>query len=520
MGSSPPSPQAWVAYASFLSERWPRRTRQLSQTVLVGSVLLLLADVLMVQFGALPSPPRSLLAVVAVRLACLLPPLAVLGLMSRLPRWEVGPWIGLSATSVWLLASQAAFYFAGTQRSLIHATLLLWSVFFIPMVLPLRSLARGLFYAFMVTSYSVLDLALDPTPRLTPRLLGIAAMGVGTLSMAWSLERVLRSLRRQFFLKQEMGSTLRTLESSRTQVSDATGTLGQLVETLRDSTLELSSESSRAHMQTERIAMASEAVARMARAASSRASGASSIVSQATGHTQRIDDEMGLVESGMQSIAKAIVHTEASLRELETHARQIVAFTETLQEFANQTDVLALNAAMEAARAGDAGRSFAVVAREVRKLAEASKQSSVKINDVVRGIRIQLDETLLGMGTIRETTHQFESSFTDARKTLESIRGIVTQIEGLMRSTMEDASEQASATEAISSGAAQLQSLIESHAQMSADVAITADRLGQLADELRALLPRKEPRSEPPATAEAGSSLANASLTGRHIVVA
>ncbi|MDY7230238.1 methyl-accepting chemotaxis protein [Hyalangium rubrum] len=482
-------------------------------------MLLLLGDVLMVQFGALPSP-HSVLAVAGVRFACLLLPLGVLGFMARMARWEVGPWLGLFSTAAWLLASQAAFYFAGTQRSLLHATLLLWSVFFIPMVLPLNSLARGLFYAFMVMSYAVLDLSLDPSPQLTPRMLGIGAMTVGTVSMAWTLERVLRSLRRQFFLKQEMGSTLRTLEASRTQVGDATDTLGQLVETLRDSTLELSSESSRAHMQTERIALASEAVARMARASSARASGASSIVSQATGHTQRIDDEMGLVESGMQSIAKAIIHTEASLRELETHARQIVAFTETLQEFANQTDVLALNAAMEAARAGDAGRSFAVVAREVRKLAEASKHSSVKINDVVRGIRIQLDETLLGMGTIRETTHQFESSFTDARKTLESIRGIVTQIEGLMRSTMEDASEQAGATEAISSGASQLQSLIESHARMSADVAITADRLGQLADELRALLPRKEARAEPPATPNAGPSLADSPLAGQHVVVA
>jgi methyl-accepting chemotaxis protein len=160
-----------------------------------------------------------------------------------------------------------------------------------------------------------------------------------------------------------------------------------------------------------------------------------------------------------------------------------------------------------------------VVAREVRKLAEASKHSSVKINDVVLGIRIQLDETLAGMVAIRENTLQFESSFTGARKTLESIRGIVTQIEGLMNSTVEDANEQAVATGAISSGAGQLQSLIEAHAHMSADVAVTADQLGQLADELRALLPKKEPRLEAAGT-RTEPALAGAPLDGSHAAVA
>jgi hypothetical protein len=61
-----------------------------------------------------------------------------------------------------------------------------------------------------------------------------------------------------------------------------------------------------------------------------------------------------------------------------------------------------------------------------------------------------------------------------------------------------DAKEQAGATGSISSGAAQLQRLITSHAQMSENVAITADRLGQLAEGLRSLVPKKEPQSTPP----------------------
>jgi methyl-accepting chemotaxis protein len=257
----------------------------------------------------------------------------------------------------------------------------------------------------------------------------------------------------------------------------------------------------------------------MAQASSGRASGAGSIVSQATGHTQRIDAEMDRVESGVKDIGQAMGHTEASLQELEAHTRNIVEFTETIQEFANQTDVLALNAAMEAARAGNSGRSFAVVAREVRRLAEASKESSVKVHEVAQGIRLQLDSALQGMSTIRASTRQFESNFTDARKTLEAIRQIVTKIEMLMSSTVADSREQAGATGAISSGAAQLQRLIHSHAGMSDDVAITSERLGQLAEGLRALMPKKD-SGLPPPQPQAEQAVAEGPLQGPRAAVA
>ncbi|ADO68372.1 methyl-accepting chemotaxis protein [Stigmatella aurantiaca] len=486
-----PSPPASLpmgnAYSAFLWQRWPRRLQQLSRMAVAGSGLLLLLDGPWVASATTGSVSTGL-ALVFLRFMGLL--LAIGALLFR--SLKSGPWVSLGCLALWMLASQASFYLAGTQRSMPHAALLLLCLLLTPLVLPLQTAGRIVFYSLVGVSHALMEFLLAPQDALVPRLMGIATLSVSTVAIALSLRSTLRALQRLFFLKLKIGSASRTLKTSRAQVNEATETLARLVETLQNSTLELSSDSARARMETERITQASEAVARMAQAASERAFGASSIVSQATGHTERIDAQMERVKGGMNSIGHAIGRTEGSLRELVNHARQIVSFTNTLQEFANQTDVLALNASLEAARAGEAGRSFAVVAREVRKLSEASKGSSVKINEVVRGIHEQLDSTLKGMGAIRQNTSQFENNFADARKTLESIRDIVTRIEQMMRSTMEDATAQAGATGAIFSGAAQLQGLVEAHAQMSAGVAVTADQLGHLADELRELLPKKE----------------------------
>jgi methyl-accepting chemotaxis protein len=499
MDSAPPSSPAWSAYTSFLSGQWPRRTERLAKTALLGSLLLMLSDGLSVGLGAVTTP-RPLLVILGARLVCMLVPAITLWVLSSFPEWRAHPGPGVGMTSLWLLASQGAFYLAGTQRSLPHVGLLLWSAFFVPLVLPLRSQARGVFYAFVVTSYAVLELTLDPKEPMVSHMLGIATLAAATACLAWSLERVLRLLRRHFFFKQEMGSTARVLESSHGEAGQTAEKLAALGGKTCQATAELSTESTQALKEMIRFAQGSEKAAYLARMASARTSSAVNAASQATGHTLRVDAEMDRVESGVNDIGQAIGLTETSLRELEVHTRQIVEFTETIQEFANQTDVLALNAAMEAARAGEAGRSFAVVAREVRRLAEASKDSSVKVHEMAQGIQAQLDSALQGVSTIRASTIQFEHSFTDARGTLVTIRRIVTDIEKQMSSTAKDSQEQAEVTQDISSGSVQLQQLLRTHSEVSQEVAGSAQQMAEFAEEIRAQVSRKssEPREKGP----------------------
>ena len=152
----------------------------------------------------------------------------------------------------------------------------------------------------------------------------------------------------------------------------------------------------------------------------------------------------------MDQIARSVQEAEETVQRLDTASRQIGEITALIRDIAGQTNLLALNAAIEAARAGEQGRGFAVVADEVRKLAERTGSATNEIAGMISSIQ---SETLVAMETMRRSADQAQEGrgvTTRAGHAFQSILGKIETVSELIDHISAAAEAQKEATAEIS----------------------------------------------------------------------
>jgi methyl-accepting chemotaxis protein len=187
---------------------------------------------------------------------------------------------------------------------------------------------------------------------------------------------------------------------------------------------------------------------------------------------------------GMQRIRAAVQTTGKKIKGLGERSLEIGAIIEVINEIATQTNLLALNAAIEAARAGEQGRGFAVVADEVRKLAERAARATKDITSLIKGIQVETSEAVTVMEEGTREVEEGTKLADQAGAALREIEQIVKQTSGLVTDITNSAANQVKVSESVVTSMDSISKLTQDTTKGVQDTMETIGRLAVLSKRL------------------------------------
>ncbi|MEO0514333.1 MAG: methyl-accepting chemotaxis protein [Planctomycetota bacterium] len=247
------------------------------------------------------------------------------------------------------------------------------------------------------------------------------------------------------------------------------------------------------NIQTQQVGEISQAIEEMSAAVvdvARKAADASHCASQAGAAAKNGGTVVNQTIEGMNTISQAVTDSACSVQELGKRGDQIGEIIATINDIADQTNLLALNAAIEAARAGEHGRGFAVVADEVRKLADRTTQATDEIALSISAIQSETQEAVTRMTAGTQQVGQGVESAREAGRSLEQIVGSADEVAAMIQSIAAATEEQSATTEQITHNIDTTSSSIREAAEGAAQSSMAVVSLSQKAEELQALIGR------------------------------
>lgn len=355
----------------------------------------------------------------------------------------------------------------------------------------------------------------DATRRAdTARFFGLALGAVGIVVALIATFRLTRSLRRQLdhlvtmFTQVEttLDFTKRIEVDGEAEFARTSHAFNGLLDRLQHSFRDISSHVQSVGQAARQLASVSGEISSAATTQSEAASGMASAMDTMTSRMQdvaeraRVANELsatsgeqaargegfiGKTADGITAVAETVRSAAAALGQLEQQSQRINDVVAVIKEVADQTNLLALNAAIEAARAGEAGRGFAVVADEVRKLAERTAYSTGEIKDTIAEMQAGTESAVRSIDLAVGEVEAGVSGARQANLTMQAIREGSSKAESMVGEISEAIREQSATSIDLSSQVEQIARMAKQNSAASKNTAETAGELARLAMQMQ-----------------------------------
>jgi methyl-accepting chemotaxis protein len=273
----------------------------------------------------------------------------------------------------------------------------------------------------------------------------------------------------------KLQNSFQEIQARIVEVKGAVDSLSTAAQEVATSSASQSSSTSAMAASVEEVTVSISTVSASAGEAQSMASHAGEVATEGSAIIENTATEMG-------SIAESVTQASRVIQALGEESQQISSVVQVIKEVADQTNLLALNAAIEAARAGEQGRGFAVVADEVRKLAERTAQSTGDISGMIGKIQVSAKEAVGEMDHVVEQVGQGQELAKQANERIRAISGETSKVSDAVTEISNALKEQSQASQDIAKNVESIAQMTDENNAAAEETAAGAKRLDELAE--------------------------------------
>ncbi|WP_456295233.1 methyl-accepting chemotaxis protein [Vibrio sp. AK197] len=323
-------------------------------------------------------------------------------------------------------------------------------------------------------SVALLHIAFKPLARLNS-LVGELSQGQGDLTQRLTVD----SRDEIGQISNSINLFIEKLQAMFIEVSESSKEIDNAIQDLNSQSQSNSKTLEQHTLETEQAITAIEELSASANSVEQSAGDAATLTETTNRNAEESKQTVTDAVNSVNALVDQVVAMSGTIGEMNRDTQEIGSVLQVIGEIAEQTNLLALNAAIEAARAGEQGRGFAVVADEVRALAARTQQSTSQINDIIDKLRLTAENVVSDMTSTRE---RCESTAEHTNKVMDSLNVVtesVSEINDLNSLMATSAHEQRTVTEEVSRNMSAIQEIIR---QLNANASQTISVSSELKD--------------------------------------